>query len=104
MNIKKGKEKDSDQTTDVKKIPHNTRSEYCIIIGSFSSLNNAEELTRKWQKQGYKAKIIKLKNNSNSLLVAVASYESYDKANEQLPVIKIKVAKDAWIYSLVISV
>ena len=98
MNIKKGKEKDSDQTTGVKKIPQNTRSEYCIIIGSFTSLTNAEELTRKCQEQGYKAKIIKLKNNSNSFLVAVASYESYNKASEQLSVIKLKVKKDAWIY------
>jgi cell division protein FtsN len=100
MNIKKGNEKDSDQTTVVKKNPHNTRSEYCIIIGSFTSLNYAEELTRKYQKQGYKAKVIKLKHNSISFLVSVASYESFNKASEQLPVIKIKMKKDAWIYLL----
>jgi cell division septation protein DedD len=99
MNFKKGNEKVSDQTTDVNKISQNNRSEYCIIIGTFKSLNNAEELTKKFQKQGYKAKIIKLKNNSNSFLVAIASYESYNKASEQLTVIKSKVKKDAWIYS-----
>ena len=98
MNIKKGKWKDRDQTTDVKKIPRDKQSEYCIIIGSFTSLNNAEELARKCQKQGYKTKIIKLKNNSSSFLVAVESYENYKKASEQLRVIKIKVKKDAWIY------
>ena len=96
--IKKGKEKNRDQSTDVKNNPKNTRSEYCIIIGSFSSMNNAEDLIRKCQKQGYKAKIIKLKNNSNSFLVSVASFESYNKASEQLPVFKLKVKKDAWIY------
>jgi cell division protein FtsN len=98
LNIKKGKEKEIDQTTHVKNSPEDKRSEYCIIIGSFTSLNNAEELSRKCQKQGYKAKIIKLKNNPGSYLVSVASYESYNKASEQLPDIKIKVKKDAWIY------
>jgi len=98
MDFTNGKEKNSDQTTDVKIISQNTQSEYCIIIGSFTSLNYAEELTGKYQKEGYKAKIIKLKNNSISFLVAVASYESYNKASEQLPVIKTKVNNDAWIY------
>ncbi len=98
MNFTNGNEKNSDQTTDVKKTPQNSRSEYCIIIGSFTSLNYAEELTRKYQKEGYEAKIIKLKNNSISFLVAVASYESYNKASEELPVIKTKVKEDAWIY------
>lgn len=98
LNIKKGNEKNGAQKADVKKIPQNSRSEYCIIIGSFTSLNNAEDLTRKCQEQGYKAKIIKLKNNSGSFLVSVASFESYDKASEQLPGIKVMVKKDAWIY------
>jgi cell division protein FtsN len=99
INTKKGKEEDSGQTANIKKVPQNTRSEYCIIIGSFTSINNAEDLSRRWQKQGYKTKIIKLKNNSGSFLVSVASYDSYNKALEELPGVKSKV-KDAWVYVL----
>ncbi len=70
-----------------------------VIIGSFSNMKNAEDLSEKFKKQGYSTEIIKVKNKPNSLLVSIYACNSREKANDQLQLIKINLIKDAWIYS-----
>ncbi len=69
-----------------------------IIVGSFGNLKNAEIAVDKYRKQGYNAEIVKPENKNNTMLISVFTFDSREKADQQLQVVKNTLDKDAWIY------
>jgi len=69
-----------------------------IIVGSFGNIKNAEQALDKYRKQGFNAEIIRQGNKNKSILISIFAFESREKADQQLQIVKGTIDKEAWVY------
>jgi hypothetical protein len=79
----------------------NPGKEYYIIVGSFSSSENAKVRARQYFSKGYKTEIIIGKGNkgANVELVSVRSFENISEAKLFLKDFQRDIDPTAWLYS-----
>ncbi len=81
------------------KISGSSGQSFRIIVGSFGNLKNAEIALSKYRQQGYNAEIVKPEKNNQSILISIFTFDTREKADQQLQVVKSTLNKDAWVYS-----
>ncbi len=69
---------------------------FLIIVGSFESVEYALVHAQKYGRYGLDTKVIQ--KPDGFFMVSARAFESHDLAHKELKPIKIKYAKNAWIY------
>lgn len=92
---------DSGQQIPIKIFPEkNQLKKYHIIVGSFSSIENAKLRSGEYLSNGYKADLLTTISSSGSkiVLVSVKSFDSSSDANKYLKEFQLIHDSTAWIY------
>ena len=85
--------------TETNKVADTPEHQFMIIVGSFGNIKNAEQALDKYKKQGFSAEIIKPPNKNKSILISIFAFDTREKADQQLQVVKSTIDKDAWVYT-----
>jgi hypothetical protein len=78
-----------------------SNEKYCIIVGTFTMLENANERKAEYDRKGYKTGLINAvnRNGKNVILVAVVSEDDSVKSEDLLATIREKEDSSAWLYT-----
>jgi len=79
------------------KAPETPEKRYYVIIGSFNTLEAAEQKVRELRNGYFEDSFIVNTSSKNTYRVSAVSYFGFDKAKMQLSMIKEQLKNDAWI-------
>lgn len=89
---------DSVRKEEAKKKVQNSSFRYKIIVGSFTSSQNARDLAEAYKARGFVIEIIKVPETAIEY-VSVESHETRSSAMERLKEIRLTVDPGAWLYT-----
>jgi hypothetical protein len=77
------------------------RASYKIVIGSFASTENAEDVADRYRSMGYKTSMIpgSNRNGDKIVMVSINSFDNADEARNYLNEFRRKVNSNAWLYT-----
>jgi negative regulator of genetic competence, sporulation and motility len=76
----------------------NSENRYRIVVGSFTSAQNALALAESYKSKGFAAELINA-HDDGTVYVSVESYDNKSRAMERLREIKLSIEPRAWLYS-----
>lgn len=79
------------------KAPETPEKRYYIIVGSFNTLESAEQKVRELRNGYFEDSFIVNTSSKSTFRVSAVSYYGFDKAKMQLSMIKEQLKNDAWI-------